>query len=305
MTRSYRCSTASEVRDEPLIGTASTVTRFLLLEDPGPWGVDALADSRLPLRVRRELAARARRHRVRVLLIRRYGRSARSRAHCFAVSADPGGPWAETAELHRVEEVLDLDLAVLRAGRSLGLAPHPEPLLLVCTQGRHDPCCAERGRPLARALSRSHPDQTWECSHVGGDRFAGNLVVLPEGLYFGRVDAQSGPRIAQAYAAGRLDLDHLRGRVSQSFAVQAAEWHLRTRLSLVGLADVRLLESRTQAGHSSEATFAADGATWRVRVRSGRNPAEHLTCHSTLPSPAPSHDLLDITALEGRRPPDT
>ena len=44
-------------------------------------------------------------------------------------------------------------LAALGAGRSVGLTPEADPVLAVCTHGRHDACCAERGRPLARALA--------------------------------------------------------------------------------------------------------------------------------------------------------
>ena len=60
--------------------------------------------------------------------------------------------------------------------------PHVHPLVLVCTNGRHDPCCATFGRPLARVLREgAQRDDVWECSHIGGDRFAANIVILPEG----------------------------------------------------------------------------------------------------------------------------
>jgi hypothetical protein len=44
----YRCSAAGLERGDPLAGTASTYRSFLLIENPGPWGVDAIRDSRLP-----------------------------------------------------------------------------------------------------------------------------------------------------------------------------------------------------------------------------------------------------------------
>ena len=40
----YRCTAASVLRDEPALGSASTVRAFLLVEHPGPWGTDALRD---------------------------------------------------------------------------------------------------------------------------------------------------------------------------------------------------------------------------------------------------------------------
>lgn len=294
-----RCAVAADARGESLVGTASTVTRFLLVEDPGPWGVDALRDARLPSSVKEQLLRRAGQHRVRVVLIRRHGRSRPAQLRCFAVCAAADNRWVETTLFDDTGDVLHLDLAALAAGRSLGLDRHDEPLLLVCTHGRHDPCCAERGRPLAAALSLTHPTLTWECSHIGGDRFAGNVVILPDGLYYGRVDQHSGPRIAAGHLRGQLDLGHLRGRVTQRFSAQAAEWYLRTELSLTGIDDVRL---RHDAGHEgrTEVVFeTVDGARWRVRLRIGRTEPEPLSCRAQHLSLAPTYELLDITRDTG------
>lgn len=276
----FRCSAHSATLAEHLVGTASTVSAFLLLEAPGPWGADALRDSRLADTFSVELAGRCRAAGVRPLLIRRHGRSGPSRTRCFAAYASPRRPWLETATLTRPEDVLDLDLGHLGLGRSVGLDAHPEPIFLVCTHGRHDPCCAELGRPLAAALTAARPDQTWECSHIGGDRFAGNLMVLPDGLCYGRVDPSSGPRIAAEHLAGRLDLDHLRGRAGYGFATQAAEWHLRKRLDLFGVAQVEL-ESQAIRGGITTVVFTLDTRQrWRVTVGATHAEPQQLTCRS-------------------------
>jgi hypothetical protein len=299
LTLPPRCSRSSEARAEPLVGTASTVTRFLLVEDPGPWGVDALRDARMPPQVKAHLDERARRHRIRVLLIRRHGRWRPQGLRCFAASVSPADSWIESTTLAGAEELLDLDLAALGERRSLGLPSYDQSLFLVCTHGRHDPCCAERGRPLARALATSHDDRTWECSHIGGDRFAGNLVILPQGLYYGRVDADSGPRIARAHEQGLLDLQYLRGRVTQSFVAQAADWQLRSRLRQTGIDDVRLLREVTAAG-ITEAVFAVrDGSTWSVRMRTTKATPVRLTCAATRLNAAPRFELLGIEPVLG------
>ena len=79
-------------------------------------------------------------------------------------------------------------------GRRASPAQRRSRCCCVCTHGRHDACCAERGRPVAAALAAAHPEQTWEVSHIGGDRFAANVLVLPDGLYYGRVSAADAPR---------------------------------------------------------------------------------------------------------------
>ena len=88
--------------------------------------------------------------------------------------------WRRTvATLHRaVDAAADLPIV----GEADPWLPHRDPLVLVCTNGRHDPCCATFGRPLARVLREgARRDDVWECSHIGGDRFAANIVILPEG----------------------------------------------------------------------------------------------------------------------------
>lgn len=303
MSPAFRCSADSAALAEPLAGTASTVRAFLLLEFAGPWGVDALRDGRLPAALAAELERRCGDSGVRPLLIRRHGRSRSTGVRCFGAYADPRRPWLESTTLNRADEVLDLDLDRLCEGASMGLEAHPDPLFLVCTHGRHDVCCAEQGRPIAAALSASHPGQTWECSHIGGDRFAGNILVLPDGLYYGRADRESGPRIAKTHLEGRLDLDHLRGRAGFAFATQAAEWHLRRRLDLTGTDDLRLVRQR-RVRDVTEAVFAVEDAQhsgdhWRVRVRTGHGEPHQLTCQAQKSRRALRFELLDLEPTGG------
>ena len=191
----FRCSAAAVDRGDSIAGSASTVRSFLLVENPGPWGVDAVRDSRLPAAVKDGLRIAAARAKVRPLLVRRYHRRApRTGFRVYAARAGLDESWLQTAVLDRAEDLLDIDLDALGAGRSPGLVPTEEVLFCVCTHGKHDACCAEKGRPVAGALSAAYPEETWEVSHIGGDRFAGNALVLPYGLYLGRLDARVGRR---------------------------------------------------------------------------------------------------------------
>ncbi len=98
MSEPFRCAVESSGRPDDLAGTASQVRAFLLVEEPGPWGVDALRDSRLP--GGRALEAAARAAGVRALLVRREGRSDLGGGRrVFAAYADPHRPWLETTVL--------------------------------------------------------------------------------------------------------------------------------------------------------------------------------------------------------------
>lgn len=288
----FRCAAASVARDDDLAGTASTVRSFLLVEHAGSWGVDALRDARLPEGLGDHLARSGRSAGVRVLLVRRPGRrAAQAGVRVFAARAAGADSWLEAGTLGTVDDVRGLDLAALGAGRSLGLDPVDGPLLAVCTHGRHDACCAERGRPVALALARSrHADAVWECSHIGGDRFAGNLLVLPRGLYYGRVDPGAALEVADAAVEGRVSLDHLRGRSDVSMPVQAAEIAVRRRLDLRGLDDVRPTAARTD-GDLTAVTLDAGGRTVRVQVRRLLEEAQRLTCGALRDSPVPRYEV--------------
>lgn len=294
---SFRCAAASLLRDEPVAGTATHVRTWLLLEHTGPWGNDALLDARLPEGLGAELKRRAGEHRAKILLIRRFSSAPDGEGlRVFAAHADPERPRLESGRLTDEREILDLDLGSFRRGGSSGLTPYDGSLFCVCTNGRHDACCAERGRPVARTLDRAHPEETWEVSHIGGDRFAGNMVVLPHGLYYGRLDPVSAIAVAGSHLAGELDLAHLRGRASHPMPVQAAEVFLRRELGVTRERDVTLLERGTDGEHTT-VTFAVGGATVEVRVRTTRDPATatRLTCKAHRDNPVPAHTLVSVT----------
>jgi hypothetical protein len=178
-----------------------------------------------------------------------------------------------------------------------GVADASEPLHVVCTNGARDPCCAERGREVARALEASLGERVWECTHIGGDRFAANLVCFPHGVYFGRVPPHKAVEVALRYEDGTLDLDHYRGRSCFDFVTQAAEAFLRRAFGLGRIADVRLL-SRLEEGDRLTAEFEVPDGRFRAVVAVGEDHrAQPLTCHDGTPVHAPRYELVEITSI--------
>jgi hypothetical protein len=141
---------------------------------------------------------------------------------------------------------------------------------LVCTNGARDPCCAIRGPAVAQALQRELPGQVYECSHLGGHRFAANVLVLPDGLCFGRLDARAAVALAAELEAGRLPLDHLRGRTALDPEQQAAEILVRAELGLTRLDDLRLLERTTFE--------LADGRRAKVHLQAHELEPQRVSC---------------------------
>ena len=281
------------------MATASGVRGWVLIEQPGPWGAEALTQSRLPAPVAGELQARAARHRLRVLLLRRPDGRQTATHNVFLAWSGRRTQWIEHRVVSEVEELLEFDLAPLERGDRVGFGElRAAPLHLVCTNGRHDPCCAQLGRPVARALVRPGDDSVWECSHVGGDRFAGNLVCLPHGLYFGRLGPTQAARVVARYEQGLVDLDHYRGRAGEPFAVQAAEYFVRREHGILGVDDLVSNGHRHQSHHVVEVGFnGRHGRRFEVRVGVGSlPPARPLTCGAVNQETPPTYALLDLRA---------
>jgi hypothetical protein len=283
------CSVLGERLGEDLAASAPKARRFLLLEQPGPWsGRNAVTHSDLDVGLARALLARADEAGVKVHLIRRSARrAALPRRSCFLADTGRHGPWVQRYELGDPAEVLDLDLGGDPS------AAWEDPLYAVCTHGKRDPCCARRGRPLARALRAHRPEQTWEIGHIGGHRFAATFLAFPHGLAFGRVPAAAGPEIVTALEAGEIDLDHLRGRAGDPPVVQAADVLVRRRLGLTGLDDLAV-----EHVHDGAVTLCRrDGTRLRVTVEAREQPPRPLSCGDK-PEPVTAYELSDLAVLD-------
>nr|WP_233434314.1 sucrase ferredoxin [Nocardia yamanashiensis] len=224
------CSAAAQ--DIPLPGSATQVTGWLCVEQPGAWGRDVIGDEVLGPEITAELAARTKAAKVRPTLIRRPGRNEFTGIRTVLLaSSRPEGSWCERIAITDLKELLDIDLHLINGpAPGLGVAVK-DPLVLVCAHGKRDQCCALLGRPIAARLAEEFPDQVWECSHTGGHRFAPALVVLPTGLTYGRLNGDSATRVVAAARRGELELTGFRGRSHHTPVEQVAEIAVRQRLA--------------------------------------------------------------------------
>jgi Sucrase/ferredoxin-like len=241
---------------------------------------------------------------VRLVLIRKpqgSRRQAVSLPSCFSANASAGSVGLWRVPISGPGDLLELDWELLTApgpegAVGSGAVRESEPLFLVCTNGARDVCCAERGRPLMGALRVAVGDRAWECSHIGGDRFAGNLVCFPHGMYFGRLGSTDVAAVARAYVEGRVDLERYRGRGGLGFAAQAAEHALRVRTGLDGVDDLRLVGMRRwEDGGGLEAEFATGARVLRVSMRTVRaSPPRPLTCKSSVTLRPAAYEVVSI-----------
>lgn len=293
------CAIESAQRGEPMVGTASRVRRWLLIEQHGPWGRDALLESRLDAAVAAQVATAARAVGARVVLTRRLDADRSGPRTVHLVRSDRVHRWVERLELPDDAALAGLDLSVLDGDEPPGLGTSVDRLYLVCTNGKHDPCCADFGRPVIRALRDAGVD-VLESSHVGGDRFAANLVCLPSGVYFGRVPPEQAERIIADHDDGLLDLGHYRGRSAYPPLLQAAEIFARRH---VGERRLEALSFESAVEDGREATVKivhADGRLLTVQVVRVQAPAAALTCAGPGESEPWHHQLVTIEVTPGQ-----
>ena len=215
-----RCSAAARHRGDPLAGSAPVASRWLLVEHQGPWARDALDTPPLLGRTGREVDELCASFGGKALLVRRpqrRGPEGDARAW-FAVDTVRGtwvrGLWRTAGDLVAAAHALGTELSASDVDA--------DPMLLVCTQGTRDACCAVRGRPIVAQLAKEWPDETWECTHLGGHRFAGTLLHLPSGACLGYLDPGSAADVVRELVDGKVRAGNLRGVTRWEPAVQAA-----------------------------------------------------------------------------------
>jgi hypothetical protein len=292
----FRCADAARERADPLAGSAPPARRWLLLEHPGPWRIDAIAGAGIDPAVLSVLTSTAG-SATRILLVRRPGRIDRQAPRSWILAGldatTTTGPWQDDKDL--------LDAAEAMIEMPASATRRAEPMILVCTHGVHDVCCALRGRPVASALSSRWPELVWECSHIGGDRFAPNLVLLPDGFYYGNLDPQSAVTTVEAHLGGTVLPDRLRGMARFLPPVQAAIIAMYQRYGPLGPSDVTVRATEhigPHHGHGSE-TFVdlviePQQQTVKVQVLSVRRADAQLTCRAVRETPATEYRIIDI-----------
>ncbi len=276
---------------EPLAGTAPTARAWIILEQPGPWGRDALLDSHLDRELGRHLEE-AKSRGVTTLLARHPDRPERSGSalrHAWIARTAAGGMLLRRGELDGLGEVRQWDLDALARGELPPFgAVESRPWLFVCTHSGRDRCCAVHGRALtATLMQRARSEQReriWECSHVGGHRFAPVTLSLPSGAVHGRLDADEALEVLDRADRGSVLLSRLRGRSCFSPACQAAAIAVQQAAGIEGVDELDVLAvigdravPATMAGPApldgSDAHVLVEvrhrgGRAWRVRLES-------------------------------------
>ena len=281
------CREESLAVGEPLSATAPLAQCWIVIEQPGSWGREALTESGLDPELGARLRDAMRGTGTRILLARHPDRPARAGhddRRVWIAHTAPGTSHLRAGILDDPAVIAGWDLAGLAAGRwpAFG-SPVGNPLMLICTHGSRDACCAVAGRPLLDNLLASLPstrrEEVWECSHLGGHRFAPNALVLPSGDVYGRLTTDRARAVLGGEEAGVVAVAEHRGRSAFAPPLQAAEHAIRELgiidrdvLDVLWVRGDRAIPVQPGTDLDNIASMLAevrhrDGRAWRVSVR--------------------------------------
>jgi hypothetical protein len=245
------CSAIWDRARASALGSAPAAAFWVALEQNGPWGARAAAQSHLDPDVGMALDRLCQEAGGRFILIRRPGTHSDSHIgrpqRVYVAGGLALGPWLLQDSLDDPARLLRLPWAALGEGDIAAVqdtVPQLEksrsPVLLICANSRRDICCAVRGRPVAMESSLQRPERVWECSHTGGHRFAPTGVLLPHGQTFARLSSASAIAAVDASTRGEVPTELLgeecdRGRSHLSPAAQAAESVVRQKIQEASL----------------------------------------------------------------------
>lgn len=263
-------------------------TRFLVVEYPGSWTPEPL-DVFAP-ETSAALRSAVKAVRGQLLLVRRpdlatlHHDELRLRPHRWWVVDTTAGTQVDGTWTG--EDGLAPAAAALADRAAAPTRPAPF-TLLVCCHARRDQCCAIAGRPLATQLATRWPEETWQCTHLGGHRFAPTFLILPDGVNYGRVPPGLGESVVDDHLAGRVHPELLRGHCRYEGWEQSA------------IADVLRTVEGPLTGAASEAieegewdvTVRLGDASYVRRVRAVRHARVPLSCGDAPPKPSVTYDV--------------
>ena len=308
------CTAQSLAVDEPLAGTAPVVSCYIVIEQPGAWGREALLESRFPLDLGKELLSKTMGTHVKFLLARhadRLERDGNTDHHVWISHTAPGLRGMRHGKVTDLHVIADWDFAAIAEG-NLPPFGHSQttPVTFVCTHGARDACCALVGRSVYEELLASVPQDerasVWEVSHVGGHRFAPTMLTLPSGSVHGRLDAAAAIEMRTEAAHGRVLLEGFRGRSAYPAPLQVAGIAVRTEYDVReqdALDVLRVVHDKAVPAPTSVVFIDdqmetevrhADGRAWRVTVQRAQLPGMRAESCAKLPEPVFVWNVRDI-----------
>ncbi|MDJ0753766.1 MAG: sucrase ferredoxin [Ardenticatenaceae bacterium] len=289
--------------DQPIYGTATAEkTVWLLLEYTQSWTARVVENNSLAADVKLWLQQQLKTFpSARLLFIKNNSRSRRGRRFFVGLAED------QEQRLYRFDLTTDSELLSLDIKHILTDPEHyrsrqvTDPQYLVCTNGKRDRCCSKFGLPIYQALQKAvpDPDQVWECSHLGGHRYAAVTAILPAGATYRLMHpGRDVVPFVTATQKGQLWLEGFRGRSCHAPVVQAADYFLRRQTGLLEI-DAFTLTSEAASGQNTLVTFREKkrGLIHVIEVKVGKTEPLLSSCNVPKYKVQPQYELVNHTVM--------
>lgn len=253
-------------RQEPLLGSAHTVRGFLLVSWPKRfWGRQHFSSRGLPAPLVAELRRIQKEHRYFVRLVTSGGRGEVGEGRVFVM------PESRCLEFGSIDGLAGILRRAFPEGPAAGapeLGSWPgwtKRLLLCCTNGARDRCCAKYGFAVfSEAVRLTRGLGTFEIlqsTHLTGDRFAACVLDLPSGDIYGRVRAGGVAALLGRLQRGEIEESMFRGNSYLAEDDQIAFGRAAMKERSLGIGRLETLVSYRPEGGLTVA---------RVELRTGR-----------------------------------
>jgi len=250
----YRCSLTTRAAGIPLAGSAPQAPAWLVVEQRIPWAARALQSQRLDPDLRALLTNVS----ATVLFARRQDASGPERYWFSSAAATSGLVNGYVSEL----------MEVLAANNPLSTLPSTlpgDPVLFVCANAKRDVCCAIESKPLLAQLSERI--DVWQCTHIGGHRFAPTALLLPTGVVYGRLTAENAVTALDWAGRGEIVTTEARGSSWLNPLEQIADIHVRHRFDVTHALDLVYEVHDADSGTPTITVRHLDGRSWRVGLQ--------------------------------------
>ena len=202
-SNSQLCSVFSKEVDEDPGGSAPTWDRLVVMELKQPWKKNVTDTPHCPVSISESLE-RIKESRIStqflcVLPDKEYSVEGYSRVMLFYKPETEFSKYEKDEFLVPIDKNTELVETLLEHQTEIEQFRHYRQNtqnirdILVCTHGSRDTCCGSFGFPIYSSLKQmctATPGdiRIWRVSHLGGHHFAPNLVDLPSGRYWCRLD---------------------------------------------------------------------------------------------------------------------
>jgi hypothetical protein len=295
MAQSEFCTVSVLENNESLIGTASANTSiWFLLEVPRPWAAKALVENDLPMHVNSTLAGWVRSTpKSRAVFIKKSHRPVASPSLYVAITEDNDQRLYRFSLKAEYADLAEVPLDAILMNRTIDAVVIEEPLYLVCTNGKRDNCCTKFGLPIIKAFEDIGEQNVWQCTHLGGHKYAAVVGVYPTGLYYQLFNPANVSVFKQSIEENKMPLKGLRGRTAYSGAAQAAEYFLRQHSTNFQIDAYTLLSAESHDSHW-QIIFQNGVAQHMVELTVTMSEPTLSGCSGKL-KPSPRYKLVAIT----------